>query len=113
MARVSCDDNPQAFGAGILIPLDTAGLISGAKPVYVYISNSGVEVNGTTADSTDTVIVRNAEKDEEGINIILAPGEFAFFPMNVGVNTTAMKGGLSITKAAADVMVDYCFFTKA
>ena len=26
MARVSCDDNPQAAGAGVLIPLDTAGL---------------------------------------------------------------------------------------
>ena len=115
LQRVSCDDNPQAAGAGVLIPLSGALKIAAAKKIFVYIKHTGIEDDGSTASASDTVVIRNATKGEEGINIILAPNEFAFFPLGAGLHISDAEygGGLSITKGGANVMVDYAYFTQA
>ena len=112
--RVACDDNPQAAGAGVLIPLSGVLGIAAAKKTFVYIKHTGLEVDGSTADATDTVLIRNATAGEEGINITLAPNEFAFFPLAAGIHITTAEfgGGLSITKVAANVMVDFAYFAQ-
>jgi hypothetical protein len=112
--RVACDDNPQAAGVGVLIPSSGVLGIAAAKKIFVYIKHTGLEADASTADATDTVLIRNATKGEEGINIILAPGEFAYFPLAAGIHisTAEYGGGLSITKTAANVMVDFAYFTQ-
>lgn len=112
--RVATNDNPQALGAGVLIAASTAQEIATPKQIFVYVKHTGLESDGdTAAEASDTVRVTNAAGVVTGINILLKPNEFAFFPLQAGthISTTGLGGGLAVDAIATECMIEFSYFT--
>jgi len=109
ISRMNTNDNI-GNGVGIIIP-------EGTDSYYVYIKHTGVLAsNGTTAASVGNDFILLGDVDATaGMKIRLHPGEFTFFPLNVGDGSAGSGGdmGLKVVKGGADVQINYGFWKRS
>ena len=111
ISRMATNDNI-GNGAGVIL----ADLLT--DTYFVYVKHTGLLAsNGTSSShaSNDFVTLSNAD-GEAGSDIIkLQPGEFAFFPLKPsdGSDGGTEAGGLKVTAASADVIVEFGYWKRS
>ena len=111
VSRMATNDNI-GNGAGIIV----ADLVT--DTYFVYAKHTGLLAsNGTSSShaSNDFITLSNAD-GEAGSDIIkLQPGEFAFFPLKPsdGADGGTEAGGLKVTAASADVIVEFGYWKRS
>tara|TARA_R100000908_G_C3732476_1_gene131396 strand:+ start:583 stop:1029 length:447 start_codon:yes stop_codon:yes gene_type:complete len=111
VSRMATNDNI-GNGAGIIV----ADLVT--DTYFVYAKHTGLLAsNGTSSShaSNDFITLSNAD-GEAGSDIIkLQPGEFAFFPLKPsdGSDGGTEAGGLKVTAASADVIVEFGYWKRS
>ena len=111
ISRMATNDNI-GNGAGVIV----ADLVT--DTYFVYVKHTGLLAsNGTSSShaSNDFVTLSNAD-GEAGSDIVkLQPGEFAFFPLKPsdGSDGGTEAGGLKVTAASADVIVEFGYWKRS
>ena len=108
ISRMATNDNI-GNGAGVIV----ADLVT--DTYFVYVKHTGLLAsNGTSSShaSNDFVTFSNADGEDVSDIVKLQPGEFAFFPLKPsdGSDGGTEAGGLKVTAASADVIVEFGYW---
>jgi len=111
ISRMATNDNI-GNGAGVIVADELT------DTYFVYVKHTGLLAsNGTSSShaSNDFITLSNAD-GEAGSDIIkLQPDEFAFFPLKPsdGSDGGTEAGGLKVTAASADVIVEFGYWKRS
>ena len=111
ISRMNTDDNiGQTGGASVIIPEST-------DVYFVYVKHTGILASDgkTLANVTADYITLGDVDGTANSMIRLYPGEFAFFPLNVGDGSggSGNDGGLKVTAGSAAVQLEFAYLKRS
>ena len=110
ISRMNTDDNI-GNGAGVII----ADLIQ--DTYFVYVKHTGILASDGTssANATADYVLLGDVDGTAGVKVRLYPGEFSFFPLNVGDGSAGSggDGGLKVTAGSAEVQINYAYWKRS
>ena len=108
ISRMNTGDNI-GNGAGVIIAEST-------DVYYVYVKHTGILASDGTssANATADYVLLGDVDGTAGVKVRLYPGEFSFFPLNVGDGSAGSggDGGLKVTAGSAEVQINYAYWKR-
>ena len=109
ISRMNTGDNI-GNGAGVIIAEST-------DVYYVYVKHTGILASDGTssANATADYVLLGDVDGTAGVKVRLYPGEFSFFPLNVGDGSAGSggAGGLKVTAGSAEVQINYGYWKRS